>query len=77
MQELTPGEQLAIIEAGAQVRVLAALTSDKQKLLNAIEQIQPTDTAGRLDEALRLAAALVGKTEKGAFYCSPMARSRL
>lgn len=65
VQELTPGEQLAIIEAGAQVRVLAALTSDKQKLLNAIEQIQPTDTAGRLDEALRLAAALVGKTEKG------------
>ncbi|MDW8106791.1 MAG: VWA domain-containing protein [Armatimonadota bacterium] len=65
VQELNPGEQLAIIEAGAQVRVLASLTSDKQKLLSAIDQIQPTDTVGRLDEALRLAAALVGKTEKG------------
>ncbi|MFN7017375.1 MAG: vWA domain-containing protein [Fimbriimonadales bacterium] len=62
VQELNPGEQLAIIEAGAQVRVLAPLTSDKQKLLRAIDQIQPTDTAGNLDEALRLAAALVGKS---------------
>jgi Ca-activated chloride channel family protein len=64
VQELNPGEQLAIIEAGAQVRVLASLTSDKQKLLNAISQIQPTDTAGNLDEALRLAAALVGKSDE-------------
>ncbi|MFN4032489.1 MAG: vWA domain-containing protein [Fimbriimonadales bacterium] len=62
VQELNPGEQLAIIEAGAQVRVLSPLTSDKQKLLRAIDQIQPTDTAGNLDEALRLAAALVGKS---------------
>lgn len=62
VQELNPGEQLAIIEAGAQVRVLSPLTSDKQKLLSAIDQIQPTDTAGNLDEALRLAAALVGKS---------------
>jgi Mg-chelatase subunit ChlD len=45
VQELNPGEQLAIVEAGAQVRVLASLTSDKQKLLNAISQIQPTDTS--------------------------------
>lgn len=64
VQELNPGEQLAIVEAGAQVRVLASLTSDKQKLLNAINQIQPTDTAGSLDEALRLAAALVGKSDE-------------
>jgi len=64
VQELNPGEQLAIIEAGAQVRVLASLTSDKQKLLNAIRQIQPTDTAGNMDEALRLAAALVGKSNE-------------
>jgi Ca-activated chloride channel family protein len=64
VQELNPGEQLAIVEAGAQVRVLASLTSDKQKLLNAINQIQPTDAAGNLDEALRLAAALVGKSNE-------------
>ncbi|MCX7993184.1 MAG: VWA domain-containing protein [Fimbriimonadales bacterium] len=62
VQELNPGEQLAIIESGAQVRVLSPLTSDKQKLLSAIDQIQPTDAAGNLDEALRLAAALVGKS---------------
>lgn len=64
VQELNPGEQLAIVEAGAQVRVLASLTSDKQKLLDAVNQIQPTDTAGSLDEALRLAAALVGKSDE-------------
>ncbi len=64
VNELNPGEQIAIIEAGAQVRVLASLTSDKQKLLRAIDQIQPTDTAGSLDEALRLAAALVGKSDE-------------
>ncbi|MCS7208205.1 MAG: VWA domain-containing protein, partial [Fimbriimonadales bacterium] len=62
VQELNPGEQLAIIEAGPQVRVLSSLTSDKQKLLSAIDQIEPTDAAGNLDEALRLAAALVGKS---------------
>ncbi len=64
VQELNPGEQLAIIEAGAQVRVLSPLTSDKQKLLRAIDQIQLTDTVGNLDEALRLAAALVGKSSE-------------
>lgn len=64
VQKLNPGEQLAIVEAGAQVRVLASLTSDKQKLLDAVNQIQPTDTAGSLDEALRLATALVGKSDE-------------
>lgn len=65
VRELNPGEQVAIIEAGAQVRVVAPLTADKQRLYTAIESLQLTDSAGSIDEALRLASALVGKSESG------------
>lgn len=65
VRELNPGEQVAIIEAGAQVRVAASLTADKQRLYSAIDSLQLTDTAGNIDEALRLASALVGKNQSG------------
>ncbi len=65
VRDLNPGEQLAIIEAGAQVRVVASLTADKQKLFNAIESLQLSHTSGNIGEALRLASALVGGNEGG------------
>ncbi len=65
VRDLNPGEQVALIEAGAQVRVAASLTADKQKLLSAIESLRLTDTGGNIAEALRLASALVGGTEGG------------
>lgn len=65
VRDLNPGEQVALIEAGAQVRVVSSLTADKQKLYSAIDSLQVSDSAGNIDEALRLASALVGKEQGG------------
>ncbi|MFQ3611975.1 MAG: BatA and WFA domain-containing protein, partial [Fimbriimonadales bacterium] len=65
IRDLNPSEQMAIVEAGTQVRVVAPLTNDKQKLLRAVENLRVSQTANTLDEALRLASALVGKSEQG------------
>ncbi len=65
IRDLNPSEQMAIVEAGAQVRVVAPLTNDKQKLLSAVDNLRVSHTANNLDEALRLASALVGKSEQG------------
>lgn len=60
IREMSASEQLAIIEAGPNVRVVASLTSDQRKLLDAANSLQLSDARGNIDEALRLAAALVG-----------------
>jgi Ca-activated chloride channel family protein len=60
IREMSASEQLAIIEAGSNVRVVASLTADQRKLLDAADSLQLSDARGNLDEALRLAAALVG-----------------
>ncbi len=65
IRDLNPSEQMAIVEAGAQVRVVAPITNDKQKLLSAVDSLTVSHTANNLDEALRLASALVGKSEQG------------
>jgi len=60
IREMSASEQLAIIEAGPTVRVAASLTADQRKLLDATHRLQRSDARGNIDEALRLAAALVG-----------------
>lgn len=60
IREMSASERLAIIEAGPNVRVVASLTADQRKLLDAVNSLQRSDARGNLDEALRLAAALVG-----------------
>ncbi len=60
IREMSASERLAIIEAGPNVRVVASLTADQRKLLDAVNSLQLSDARGNIDEALRLAAALVG-----------------
>ncbi len=60
IREMSASEQLAIIEAGPNVRVVASLTADQRRLMDAVSSLQLSDARGNLDEALRLAAALVG-----------------
>ncbi|MCS7065799.1 MAG: BatA and WFA domain-containing protein [Fimbriimonadales bacterium] len=60
IREMSASEQLAIIEAGPNVRVVASLTADQRKLHDAVNSLQLSDARGNIDEALRLAAALVG-----------------
>ncbi|HXZ43539.1 MAG TPA: VWA domain-containing protein [archaeon] len=57
VEQLRPGQEAMIIEAGQEARVLAPFTEDKQILRRAIQAIQPLDVAGRLSEAFRLAQA--------------------
>ncbi len=60
IREMSASERLAIIEAGPNVRVVASLTADQRKLMDAANSLQLSDARGNIDEALRLAAALVG-----------------
>lgn len=55
---LAPQDQMAIIEAGAETRVIAPLTSDKKRLQEAVRRMQRTDAPNNVGEALRLATAL-------------------
>jgi len=50
-------DEAMVIAFGATAEVLVPLTSDKQRLRAAIESIEPTDTHGRLEQAMRLARA--------------------
>ena len=65
VQKIQPTDQVAIIEAGTTPRVASALSSDPSQHLAALESVHISDTAGHIDEALRLASALVSADEGG------------
>ena len=58
------GDRLALIVAGSQPSVIFPLSSDPAKQNLALTKAKPTDADADVGEALRLAAALVGTTEK-------------
>lgn len=62
---LAAGDRCALVEAGAQTRVLSPLTADKPKLRDALRRGHVTDAPGEMGEALRLASALVGQQAQG------------
>ncbi len=59
---LGTGDRCALIEAGADTRVVFPLTGDKPKMRAVLGRLQPTDAPGDMGEALRLASALVGQS---------------
>jgi hypothetical protein len=62
---MTPGDRLALVEAGATTRVIFPLTGDKPRMASALRSVRATDAPNDMGEALRLAAALVGQREGG------------
>lgn len=54
-----PGDQVALIEAGAVPRVIFPLGNDSSKQKLALGEVQPTDAEGKMEEALNLASAIV------------------
>lgn len=54
-----PGDQVTIVLAGDEPRILAPLTADRDKLVRALAAARPSDAAGDLREAIQLAAAQV------------------
>jgi hypothetical protein len=65
VDNLSGSDRAAIIESSSRVTVRSALTSDRAALRNALSEIQPTDTAGTLADALLLAEQLA-KAERDA-----------
>lgn len=63
LRSMSPQDQLALIEAGAETRVAASLTSDKKRLQDALRNLRLSDAPNNIGDALRLAAALVGNRQ--------------
>lgn len=62
-QAMQVGDQIAVIEAGATPRVLIGLDQESAKVKQAIENLKGEQTPSDVGESLRLAMALVGRTE--------------
>ncbi|HJQ70501.1 MAG TPA: BatA and WFA domain-containing protein [Blastocatellia bacterium] len=58
-------DRAAVIESSSRVMVRAAMTSDRAALRSAIDDVQATDAAGNLSDALRLAEQ-IAKAERDA-----------
>lgn len=65
VEKMQPADQVAVIEAGTNPRVVSALSNDPTLHLAALGNIRVSDTAGKIDEAMRLAAALVSADQGG------------
>lgn len=62
---MTPGDRLALIEAGATTRVIFPLMGEKPRMASALRGVAPTDAPNDMGEGMRLAAALVGQRDGG------------
>lgn len=60
---LNSDDHAAIVESSSRVTVRSSLTSDRAALISAINDVQETDTAGGLTDAVRLAEQ-IAKTER-------------
>ncbi|MCO5296182.1 MAG: VWA domain-containing protein [Fimbriimonadaceae bacterium] len=59
------GDRMSVVEAGPSPRVVIPVSSDAGKMRQALQTLRPTDAAGDLGEALRLAASIAAP-HKGA-----------
>lgn len=61
VKAMKPGDRMALIEAGANPRVLVGLSDDPAKLRQGVGSLNQGDAPSDVGEALRLAMALVGR----------------
>lgn len=61
VKAMKPGDRMALIEAGANPRVLVGLSDDPAKLRLGVESLKRGDAPSDVGESLRLAMALVGR----------------
>jgi len=59
VRKMGTSDTMLVITAGAKTRVVASFTSDKRTLINAISNLEPTDTVCNMRQALALALSLV------------------
>ena len=65
---LSPGDSATIILAGAQTRVLASPSSDKNVLKRAINSARASDTSNNLNDAIQLASSLLQRKKGAQIY---------
>ncbi len=59
IQKMPPGDQAAVVLAGARPRVLCGLTHNRSELLRTLRNARPAQTGSSMAEALALASAIV------------------
>lgn len=59
IQKMPPGDQAAVVLAGARPRVLCGLTINRSELLRVLRSAQPSETGANMGEALALAAEIL------------------
>jgi hypothetical protein len=59
IENLRPGEQMAILSAGATIHPIGRWGASRQSLLAAVDALQPTDGPTRISDAVALAADLL------------------
>lgn len=59
LQKMPPGDQAAIVLAGARPRVLCGLTVNRSELFRALKSARPAETGTNIAESLALAAAIL------------------
>lgn len=59
IHKMPPGDQAAIVLAGARPRVLCGLTYNRSELLRALKSAQPAETGANVVESLVLASAIL------------------
>lgn len=59
IQKMPPGDQAAIVLAGARPRVLCGLTYNRSELLRTLRNANPAETGANFAESLALAAAML------------------
>src|SRR5438874_429459 len=62
-------DEMAIVAAGTQPRVVCGLTGHQRTLRDALDSVGPTDGPTRLKEALELARRLAAENEGGGIEC--------
>jgi hypothetical protein len=59
LRRASAGQPVALLAAGSAPRAVVGLTSEEKALLNGLETILPTDSGGRIEDALSLADELL------------------
>ncbi len=59
IQQMPPGDQAAIVLAGARPRMLCGLTTNRSELLRTLRNAHPAETGANMAEALALAGAML------------------
>src|SRR5262249_27239165 len=62
-------DEMAVVAAGTQPRVVCGLTGHQKTLRGALDEIGPTDGPTKLTEAMALAKRLAAETEGGGKEC--------